>query len=434
MRSTLTVRPLRRAIAKVTRGPWAAGLLAFALVWGLTTCYAPQPLPPAPHADLATPWVLPTQVRVLLAGQERAPRVTVERGAQQTSFWRAGPGVRSDRDPQPADHPSADHQTWSPIGPFSIDGRSYLGDLEVHPHPDGGLRVFVRVDLEIYVEGVVAAELPLWSSLPAELQAQAIAVRTYTLGALHRHPGPTPFLWDGVQDQAFHGLYQPGENAGEQRAAVRLSRAVEATRGQVLMQAGELYDARYHAACGGTTVDRGAIFPGAPASPPVACEPCGQRAAQEAQDGIPKRRPLTWEAQFSREQLDDLARQWRLGQRLMLIEPMQADPSGRWQTVRVQGDQRAVALPLHTLRRALGFGRWKSGRIVALEASGTGQPADRQHGLSARGLTVRGLGRGHGVGLCQEGLHDYASMGWTDRAILRHYYPGTEVVRLPAGR
>lgn len=422
MRGAASAPRSRRTLALRTA---LVGLLVASVV---TTCHTPLPRTAAPSVSQPAPWTLPTRVRVLLAGQEGAERLLVRRGQQQVAYWREGSGVASDREPfaSPSQH-------WSPIGPFAIDGRTYLGELEIEPHPDGGLRAFVHVDLEVYVEGVVAAELPLWSSLPAELQAQAIAVRTYTVGALRRHPDREPFLWDGVQDQAFHGLYQPGENAGEQRAAVRLSRAIEATRGLVLMQNGELYDARYHAACGGTTVDRSAIFSGTAPSPPVACEPCGQRAAQEAAEGVPPRRPLTWEAQFSAPELNALARELRLGQRLVLIEPMQADRSGRWQQVRVQGDQRAVAMSLHALRRALGFGAWKSGQIVAVEASGTRLPADRTRGIGPRGITVRGLGRGHGVGLCQEGLHDYASMGWSDRAILRHYYPGTEVVRLPVG-
>ena len=170
-----------------------------------------------------------------------------------------------------------------------------------------------------------------------------------------------------------------------------------------------------------------------------------KRAAQEAAQGIPKRRPLTWEASFSREPLDRLAQQAQLGSRLLAIQPLALDATGRWLQVRLQGDQRAASLSLHALRRALGFGEWKSGLVIsldphlpefsaALQNEAAKSAATEANSFSTpigpRGLTVRGLGRGHGVGLCQEGLHDYAAMGWTSHTILRHYYPGTEVVRL----
>jgi len=278
------------------------------------------------------------------------------------------------------------------------------------------------VDLEVYVRGVVAAELPLWSSLPAELQAQSICVRTYTLGALARQSDPEPFLWDGVQDQAYHGIFVPSANQGEQRAAVRLARAVEATRGQVLVANERLVDARYHAACGGYTADRAILFPGAESSPSVECEPCQKRAAIEKQDGPPKRRPLTWEAIWSRTELNRLAKDLGVGRTILGLEPGKQDAGGRWSSIQVQGDERVRDLPLQEWRRATGFGAWKSGSIVSIQATSAND--------AKQGLRVRGLGRGHGVGLCQEGLHDYAAMGWTDRAILSHYYPGAHVMRV----
>ena len=54
--------------------------------------------------------------------------------------------------------------------------------------------------------------------------------------------------------------------------------------------------------------------------------------------------------------------------------------------------------------------------------------------IGAEGLTVQGRGRGHGVGLCQEALRDLAREGWSAARILRHYYPGARLERLPAAR
>jgi stage II sporulation protein D len=43
------------------------------------------------------------------------------------------------------------------------------------------------------------------------------------------------------------------------------------------------------------------------------------------------------------------------------------------------------------------------------------------------GLTLRGNGNGHGVGMCQWGAIGRARAGQDARTILQHYYPGTAV-------
>jgi stage II sporulation protein D len=42
-----------------------------------------------------------------------------------------------------------------------------------------------------------------------------------------------------------------------------------------------------------------------------------------------------------------------------------------------------------------------------------------------------GRGNGHGVGLCQWGAKEMAQRGQDYRSILAHYYPGTELSRIP---
>jgi len=43
-----------------------------------------------------------------------------------------------------------------------------------------------------------------------------------------------------------------------------------------------------------------------------------------------------------------------------------------------------------------------------------------------------GGGFGHGAGLSQAGAIDLGGRGWSVKQILRHYYPGTELVPLPS--
>ena len=48
-------------------------------------------------------------------------------------------------------------------------------------------------------------------------------------------------------------------------------------------------------------------------------------------------------------------------------------------------------------------------------------------GSRLTGVSLRGHGNGHGVGMCQWGAIGRARSGQDVRTILRHYYPGTAV-------
>lgn len=48
-------------------------------------------------------------------------------------------------------------------------------------------------------------------------------------------------------------------------------------------------------------------------------------------------------------------------------------------------------------------------------------------------LLIEGAGDGHGVGMSQDGALGYAEHGWSDAAILAHYYTATTLGQAPAG-
>jgi SpoIID/LytB domain protein len=54
-------------------------------------------------------------------------------------------------------------------------------------------------------------------------------------------------------------------------------------------------------------------------------------------------------------------------------------------------------------------------------------------GASASTLVIAGAGDGHGVGMSQDGAYGYAEHGYSDQAILAHYYTGTAIGQAPAG-
>jgi SpoIID/LytB domain protein len=99
----------------------------------------------------------------------------------------------------------------------------------------------VKVPLERYVRGVVAAEVP--SSWPAAvLEAQAIASRTYALTA---HAGGSRFdVYADTRSQVYRGV------AAE---TATTNTAVKATAGQVVLYAGKPVPTYFFASSGGMT-------------------------------------------------------------------------------------------------------------------------------------------------------------------------------------
>ena len=307
-----------------------------------------------------------------------------------------------------------------------ILGVLHRGKALIEPHPLGGLKVTLQLPIEAYIEGVVAAEISLWSAQPAELEAQAIAARSYALGTLlkrrRRLSNPSLATLEGsTQDQAYRGAFEPDSNAGSRSAARRLHTAVSRTEGQVLFLEGQPLAARYSASCGGHTASLAQVFPS-----PISAEqnlegaPCaGCQSRAEKEDPSDPRGPLRWQVTFSRADLRALASNLGIGSQLLRYELGQRDPSGRWLSVVLVGDRGQKEIPADALRAELGHGRLRSTRIVSSWPH-AGDPIEA-------GLQLEGLGHGHGVGLCQEGARDAAQLGWDARRILAWAYPGTEL-------
>jgi stage II sporulation protein D len=109
-----------------------------------------------------------------------------------------------------------------------------------------------------------------------------------------------------------------------------------------------------------------------------------------------------------------------LGQAECQLETAEVGRGGWVKRIVVRGskDREMSGENFHLLMgRKFGWGKFKSARFK-LESS-----KDR--------FTFRGRGMGHGVGMCQHGAMGMERAGKDYEAILRHYFPGTEVSRWP---
>ena len=321
------------------------------------------------------------------------------------------------------------------IAGLTVGELHYAGRLRIRAlansaaGPQSGLAVDNILDLEDYIAGVVAAEVQLLGASSAELEAQAIASRSFALAqfAARGTRSLEVRLYDTTRDQAYAGKFMPTRDPRSLQAARSLELAVERTRGEILTEGEKTLDARFHAACGGRTANAADVFPEAAhfeALRGVECEAClhqlGANPAAGASNVPVSLRDLSWRTTLAPAQLDRLARSFGLGEHTLGIEPVRRDRNGRWLEVELKGSSAACRVPFENVRKELKDGAIAS-NLVLVTLPRAGEAIES-------GLMLTGRGRGHGVGLCQNGCHAYALFGWSAAEILAHYYPGSALV------
>lgn len=275
-----------------------------------------------------------------------------------------------------------------------------------------------RVDylpLEQYVQGVVAAEMPSHFHVEA-LKAQAVAARTYALRRIEedaRLPQrPEAHVSSDYQvHQAwtsrdeFVNRWGPVEGLLRWR---RVSEAVAATRGLVLMYDGRLIDALYHASSGGHTEDAARYFQSS--VPYLVGVPDVYSEEAPGNESV---------ASFHLSTVFE---------RLGLGDWMATAPAA-------VGDVSAGSLGGQDLPVAV-VSRTEAGRAAEVVVGGrlfTGRQVREALGLRSNwfDVTVDGdvvvfhvRGYGHGVGMSQYGADGMARAGYTFDEILAHYYRG----------
>ncbi|HHW13022.1 MAG TPA: stage II sporulation protein D [Firmicutes bacterium] len=266
----------------------------------------------------------------------------------------------------------------------------------------------IALDLEEYVKGVVAAEMPAEFDLEA-LKAQAVAARTVAVRRMRRFGGtgypaaPGADLSDDVRDsQAWLGRRQLIAKWGlwnYPRYWRKISAAVEGTSGLILTYEGRPIDALYHSTSGPRTANAEELW-GKPV-PYLKSVPCsfGQHSPRYRQERV-----------FTVQELLSA---------LGLAE-----------------ERAAGGLALRILKRT------PSGRVDTMQIGThvfSGTELRSRLGLASTNFTVHSregkvvfttVGYGHGVGLCQYGADGMAKAGKTFQEILQYYYQGVELKKL----
>lgn len=258
----------------------------------------------------------------------------------------------------------------------------------------------VSMDIETYVAGVVAGEMP--NSWPLEaLKAQAILARTFVLKFVtekeSRYAG-ADISTDITEAQAYDATAVNG----------RVRQAVEETRGEILLAADDsLPYTWFHAHSGGMTelAVAGLDWQGD--------EPTYTRVTAGKDSAAAPDSAREWEATFTAEDFLAACRAAGAGvDSVSSVEVAQKGGSGRAVTLLVDG----TAVNAARLRIALGSTVMRSTLLTDLRV---------EDGI----VRMSGRGYGHGVGMPQWGAYALAERGATGEEIALHYYMGLHLVR-----
>jgi stage II sporulation protein D len=249
-------------------------------------------------------------------------------------------------------------------GNAAVDGR-YRGNLEIRASSLGGVSAINAIDIDSYVRGVVAGEMP--SHWPQEaLRAQAVAARTYALATSKDGDGFDQYA--DTRSQVYNGI------AGETGPT---DEAVAATAGEIVA-----YDAKpivtyYFSTSGGRTENIENVFIGAAPAPYLV-------SVDDPYDDVSPRH--TWVRRMSLG-----AAQRRLGSlvkgSLQRIRVLRRGRSPRVVSAQVVGTGGRASVSGPTLRRKLGlYDTWARFTVITANvARGDGNAPSRAPAAPAPG-------------------------------------------------
>lgn len=284
-------------------------------------------------------------------------------------------------------------------GHIKVNGRGYRSSLILIKKSKYRFTVINRLDLEEYLYGVMLPEIsPNW---PEEtLKAQAIISRTYALKNLTKHSGENFHLCDSVHCQVYFGL------AGE---SPRTNKAVDTTRGVILVYQDEPIDAFFHSICGGYTEKPSNVWYSSH-NPEylegVKCKFC---------EDDPR---YYWEYSLSKKKIVSVLKKKGYPiKEIKKIEIYKEGNGGRVSKMRIT-DGRGKKYILSTNQFRLFFGQ-ENIRSTFFEIK-----------TYSDVYQFKGKGWGHGVGLCQWGARGMGLQGYDYKEIIKYYYPGTKLKKV----
>lgn len=277
--------------------------------------------------------------------------------------------------------------------------------IRVYMHEQGKI---MEMNLEEYIAGVVAAEMPAEFEVEA-LKSQAVAARTFAVknmlifggSGLVSQPG-ADVSTDYRQSQAWLSNDKLKERWGKNYEVYwpRIRRAVEATRGQVITYNGELIHAVFHSTSGEHTASAKEVW--GFDYPYLVSVPCNwDQKTPRYQD----------RKEFALADIEQL-----LGTDAQVVAAVQ-NGSGVIQIIEKTDSGRVGQIRIGSKTLQGSAVREK------LDLRSTNFSVEIRDGK----MIFNTVGYGHGVGLCQYGANGMAKAGRDYRQIITNYYTGVAI-------
>lgn len=279
--------------------------------------------------------------------------------------------------------------------PKTVVGSKGKEALEYCPFDITVAGVDEPLQLEEYVKGVVAAEMPI-SFHKEALKAQAIAARTYALRTTEK--GKKPIAAD-VSAQVYYTKAEREKNWGKEFAKneKKVSAAVEESAGEIIVYGEELISAMFFSTSNGKT-ETAQNFSGNDIPYLQSVESSGEADVAPTYEEKTEITLDEWNAALEGNWSADMF------ESLQLVR----NSTGRVQKVVTTGFEREG----REMRELLG-----------LRSTDFDIAFDVTNNL----VLVNTVGYGHGVGMSQYGAEAFAGEGWPAEKILEHYYTGTTI-------
>lgn len=278
---------------------------------------------------------------------------------------------------------------------------NYLGSLEFNIRSGNILPINI-INVEDYLKGVVPYEMS--NSYPIEaLKAQAISARNYALSNKGKHSSKGYDLCDTIDCQVYRGYNENYKNA---------IKAIEDTRGMVLLYNDAFAETYYSASNGGYTEASGNIWNNRDYLKVKTDEydnelwPYGDvnLTISDIDMRLKSKGYLKQDSNFIKIDLDSIKKNDSM--RVSSIDIIYKDAAG--------------------IEQRMSFTKERTRTFLSLPSSSYDITYDENTGT----YTFKGKGYGHGVGLSQIGAKNRATAGQAFDSILTFYYDGTYLINI----
>jgi len=310
-------------------------------------------------------------------------------------------------------------------GNFSLKGNPLIKSLQKlsEPAPKEDtlyINVFVvkenkmvRIPLEEYIKGVVAGEMPALFHEEA-LKAQAVASRTYAIKRMKVFGGSgcelhkeADVCTDPTHCQAWLSEDELKEKWGilnYQSNWDKISKAVEDTKGLILVYENALIDPVFHSTSGGKTENSEDVW--------GKKIPYLRSVASPYEESSPKfMTRVTVSVSDFVSKLKKQKPNFKINTRSILkeIKVLELSEGGRIKRIKI------------------GNTEWTGSEIKEIFGLNS---TNFKFDVKGKYIEITVIGNGHGVGMSQYGADGMAKNGYTYDQILKHYYQGVEIANM----